>query len=419
MKRCIFLLSIFLTQLSHLHSQDIVSEIEDGALILAKQFQSQNENFKAVCLISFLLDINDQNEEVLHFAKVVQSRENFRVYRTLPDNGKSFAKFLEKVIQENQNMPEKYASSLKFISKVVDPTAPFPTVNKENPFLKSIERYFPEYELNDDLFKRLQPEQVIDENLMRELFGKTPFEIARYLKVKNFMFNPQKLLDTINEFNEMLKPLRTKIVIVDHSIPYEEEVVVDGIKSYIGEDLDVKSKSIMFKEATIYDILKYIEHTLLFTFVEEQNHISVIFAENGENGRPEKFKPAEDINFPRKLVGLKSIVKSDFFKFRSEYHSKSIQLQGKITKIKPETNRLLIEINGHFVAEVDNQLLKPDTIKLIKQNLELRKTNASEAEKMLHICLRGTVKARSKTRTDITNCSSILAIDKPHFYLKH
>lgn len=415
-KLSLFIALSFLTQIC---VSDIKDDLQDGALILAKQFHSQNQTFKAVNLISFILNIDNENDEALEFADIIKDKEDFRVYRSLPDNGQGYIKFLKNIIRENINMPKEHYNYLRFIGKIIDPSAPFPPIKNDNPYFRAIKKHFPDYDYEGELSRLPEAKQEVDEKLIRSLSGKGPMEIAKHLKVKNFTFNSQKLFYSINVFNRMLKPFRSRILISSPDFPFHEEIFQDGIKLFKENDLDVIRKIVFIKEATLYDIIKYIENTMRFTFVEDENYLVLTHAVNGEDGRPEKFKHAMDVNFPFKRKGLKNLVKNDFPEFRSDYHSKSIQLQGTITKIKQETNRLLVEIDRHFVAEVDNRILKPDTSKLIEQYLALVENDPEEAMKMLKVSVRGTIKARSVKRTDIINCYSILAIDKAHFYLKH
>ena len=58
-----------------------------------------------------------------------------------------------------------------------------------------------------------EAKQEVDEIYIRSLSGKGPMEIAKHLKVKNFTFNSQKLFYSINVFNRMLKPFRSRILI--------------------------------------------------------------------------------------------------------------------------------------------------------------------------------------------------------------
>ena len=405
-KKIILLSLLFIPSL---HAQEPLEYLKEGSLILAKQFHDEGQKLKAVTLLTFCLELDESNQEAQKFISIIDSQEEVRLYQRLPDKGRNFSKFINKIVQNNTDLPGGRIKHMAYIAKVLDPNSPTAHISDEENYFDTFKKYFPDYS-PETSEKTAMLGSTVDHELIRKLVGKKPFEIAKSVTVHKLTHNPRNLLYTINELNKLLHPFKTSIQIQTNAIPVQEEAIVHGVKKYIGEELDVRSITVSFNEATIYEILKYIEHTLALTFLQDSSQIVIREGVRGKNGRPELFK-----------LGSKLVpdIKQSTIKAKAKYHMKSIQIKGNITQLKAESSKLLVEIDNHFVAEIDNRLLKASTIQLMKDYLQKQKMEPSSAEQMLNVSLRGFIKIRTISRTDIIKCTSIIAEDAPHFYLKH
>ena len=247
----------------------------------------------------------------------------------------------------------------------------------------------------------------VDQELVKLLRGKKPFEKARLYKIDKLAYNPTKLLTIINDFNSKLKHVDLDFQINNRAIPYENLSRNDEYVSYLGPDLDVKSRPILFRNITLMEFIKYLDFTLALNVKEVRNSLIIEKGLKGKGDRPYYFKYADEFI---------NEIKQSTLQARAQYDKKPVQIKGYVTEIKALSDKLLVEIDNHFVVEIDNKHLKKDTIKNLSDRLKEMKTNPAKAQKFLKVTLRGTVSIKTVSRTFITNCSSLLAEDAPYFY---
>lgn len=391
------------------HAQEYLNHFKEASYILAQQFQEKGQTLRAMTMLSFCLELDDNNEQAKDFISVINVQQKFRLYKKIPDEGRQFSTLINNVISINQNLPRERTNYWKFVAKILNHDSPNHEIEDIEKQFNTFQKYFPDYTPSaSEKAEILNP--FIEASLSKKLAGKKPFEIAKTVKLYDLKYNPRKLLDFINSVNKALQPYATFIDIRTELLPHRKEVLNDGRKIYIGEELDIESRTIRFTNVTIYETLKFIEHTLALTFQEQGELIILREGLRGQNGRPTEFQVASK---------LMKEIKQSTTKAKAKYHMKSIQLKGAITQLKAESSRLLVEIDNHFVVEIDNRLLKGDTLQLMKDYLMEQKSNPYSAAKMLNVSLRGYIKIRTITRTDIIKCNSIIAEGAPHFYLKH
>ena len=386
-------------------SQSYIKDLQEASVILAKQFQNKGQKLKAVTLLSFCLELDEENSVARKFQSVINSNEEFRLYQMLPDNGREFSRYINRTIKENTDLTDAQVKYYAYIAKVLDPRSPTAKLTNNNEYFDAYKKHFPDYTPTEE-----EKNEIRNSSFSKDLLGKKPFDTAKNITINNFSYNPQKLLNAINDLNKTLKLYNIAIEIDTELIPYDEEKVENGSKAYFGPNLDVTSKNITFRKVTVFEILKYIEHTLTLTFHESDKKLIIREGQAGLNNRPSLFKKAETVMADTKLSTVKGRLKFD---------NKSAQIKGRITRIQAKDNSLLIQFNNHFVAEIDNKHLKDNTVSLLTEVLKSQKSNPTKANKMLNVSFRGVIKIRTTSRTDILNCSSIIAEDYPHFYLKH
>ncbi|MCM8533416.1 MAG: hypothetical protein NE330_19775, partial [Lentisphaeraceae bacterium] len=289
---------------------------------------------------------------------------------------------------------------IAFIAKTVNPKSPAAKLSKDNRFEHFHKKYFPNASFES-------PQNIIDQDLVNTLRGKRPFEKARLYKIKKLAYNPTKLLTVINDLNSKLKHFDLDFQINNRAIPYENFSRDNDYVSYLGPQLDVKSRPILFKNVSLMELIKYIDFTLALSVKEVRSSLVIEKGLKGKGDRPYYFKQADE---------FVNEIKQSTLQARAKYDKKPVQIKGYVTEIKALSDKLLVEVNNHFVVEIDNKHLKRDTIKNLTEHLKEMKTNPAKAQKFLKVTLRGTVAIKTVSRTFITGCSSLMAEEAPYFY---
>jgi hypothetical protein len=403
-----FILIISVTSFSlFAQDSDPKKNIEDGALILAKQAYTKNLKLKAITLTSFVLEINNSHKAAKEFAATIQEGKSIRLYETLIDKGRRYSLYLAEIINQldvNENSYENKKKYLAFISTITYSKSPAAKFVKDfDQLLQINKKFFPSYEPSEEEIAQLKG-KTVDYELIEKMRGKTPLEISKHLLIKGYNYNPQKILSAINYCNKLLKPYNTYLEITPDSIPYDDAFHENDVLIYSGDDLQVDPKNISFRNVSLYEFFQYIEHTIALRFQEKNNSILITDNSQGLNRRPEHFQNA------KKMIAE---IKQSTIKARKKFDKKSIQLKGRITEIKKLDSKLLVEIDNHFVVEIDNKRIKKDTLVVLKKQL-----TEAKSSQYLTVTLRGIVNIKSTIRTYITDCSSLIADEVPYFYLK-
>ena len=97
MKLLAYLL-LFSLSISNTFGQNPKVLLEEGAVILAKQSYKDGKKYKSMRLITFALELNNDNLEAQDFIETIKTDKKIRVYQKLPDNGRKYSEYAVEIM---------------------------------------------------------------------------------------------------------------------------------------------------------------------------------------------------------------------------------------------------------------------------------------------------------------------------------
>lgn len=403
MKRILCLLILAATANVCYAQNNAIEDLRKGANILARQFYDQKELHKAKTMAKFVTIIDESNPKNKLLVKTISESSKMRVYSSIDDNGIAYSEFLMnllKVLPDNEQTREKRIYGL-YICSVLNPEGP---AGKMLPPDRDFSNFY------SDLFSNEESPEPVMEEL-------TAIEAVKQVKLDTLNYNPTELLEAINAVNYKLRNTGSQINIETESITVHSVDDDNGYNIIDGPPLKASDKNILFKNITVLEFLKYIEHTTVFSYQLEGSSINIIDAHNGKNGRPEHFKISKSISEDIQ----RSIIKS-----RSVFDNKSMQIKGMVTQIKDTDTNFLIQIDNLFVVFVDKKYMKAESVALITKKFteydDASKNGplsvAARNKPFLELTVRGKCKINKINQIYLSDCHSILAENVGIFYTK-
>ena len=370
--------------------------LRKGAYILGRQFHTKNLSHKAKVMAKLLTIIDKGNENTHSLIDIIKNSKSIKITENLKDNGIQYAQYFYRngsQILKSFNLKQKEKQDIITIVCT--------TLDSQSPAQKDLQNVsITTHFFYRDIFK-------VDDILAQR---SKALEIYKKATLPTFSYCPAEFLKGVSTINSFLVLTKVQLKLNMETLGRTKFQIdnVDESKGYtVYKGPPIKSAShdnIVMEKTSLKDFLRYIDHTTRLTpqLNHLDNSIELREAKKGQKGRPLFFKST---------VKLYEEIQSNRDISKTRYNNTSMQIRGKVTKIKDAGTKYYIELDYVYILEINKARLKKDSPKNIQKEFDKNQKNLND----FIIVARGICQIGSKN-IYMKDCKTVLSEKMAFFY---